>query len=70
MKIIELLNRVRIPITNEEADLMGKFSEGQVLAREDFSPRELHIANQLVNKDILLRRNQSGRISYQKKTPN
>jgi hypothetical protein len=29
--------------------------------------REQHIANQLVNKDVLLRKNQDGKIVYKKK---
>ena len=67
MKIVELINRVQLPISNEEADVLGKISTSESVSKHDLSPRELHLANQLVNKDILLRTNQDGRIIYTKK---
>ena len=67
MKIVELLNHVQIHITNEEADVLGRFAESTVIGRADFNNRELHVANQLVNKDVLLRKNQNGQITYKKK---
>ncbi len=70
MKIVELLNRVQVPITNEEADVLGKFSEHEIIKRADLNERENYIANQLVNKDVLLRKNQNGQITYTKKKHN
>jgi hypothetical protein len=67
MKIVELLNKVRLPITNEEADILGKFSESVEIQKKDLSPREVLLVNQLVNKDILYRKNDEGRIYYKKK---
>lgn len=69
MKIVELLNKVQMPISNEEADVLGKFNEATELSKADLNARELHLANQLVNKELLLRRNQNGQITYKKKTP-
>jgi hypothetical protein len=69
MKIVELLNKVQLPISNEEADVLGKFAESVEIQKADLNARELHVANQLVNKDVLLRRNQNGRITYTKKIP-
>jgi hypothetical protein len=66
MKIVELLNNVGLQISNEEADLLHKFDD-QPINREQFSERQIHIANQLVNKDVLLRRNQDGKTTYSKK---
>jgi len=68
MKIVELLNHIRVPITNEEADVLGMFAESEVIEKTKLSEREQHIANQLVNKDVLLRKNQNGKITYKKKT--
>lgn len=72
MKIIELTGhldqKIQLPITNEEFDLLNKFDDGTVVARKDLSEREVHIANQLVNKDVLYRKNQDGSITYKKKT--
>lgn len=69
MKILELLNNkhtIQLPITNEEADLLGKFDEGEV-HKQDLNEREVVIANSLVNKDVLYRKNENGRITYYKK---
>lgn len=70
MKIVELLNNVALPITNEEADLLHQFDHDTVITREDLDPRQQQVANQMVNKDVLLRRNQDGQISYSKKIKN
>ena len=67
MKIVELINRVSIPISNEEADVLNRFNESAVIERSTFTERELFVANQLVNKDLLLRKNQDGKITYKKK---
>lgn len=71
MKIVELtghLNQtIQLPITNEEYDLLNKFSGDSVVARKDLSEREVQVANQLVNKDVLYRKNQDGSVTYKKK---
>ena len=67
MKIVELVNKVRLPITNEESDVLGQFENGKKIAREDLSPRQLTVANNLVNKDVLFRKNEDGKIYYKQK---
>jgi hypothetical protein len=67
VKIVELLNKVQIALSNEENDLLNIVENRGEMERPDFSERQLHVANQLVNKDILLRTNQNGRITYTKK---
>ncbi len=67
MKIVELLNKIRIPITNEEADVLGNFDENKQMAKVDMSERQILVANQLVNKDVLFRKNENGKIYYRKK---
>lgn len=69
MKIVELINKIQLPVTNEEADLLAKF-DGESIAKGDLNERQQFIANQLVNKDVLLRRNQDGKIIYKKKIQN
>jgi hypothetical protein len=68
MKILELVNKVNIAITNEEAAVLDLFEDDTVITRQDLSPRQVILANQLVNKDILLRKNETGQITYKKKT--
>lgn len=68
MKIIEIMGGVQLPITNEEADLLKKFDESSLVNKSNLSEREQLLANQLVNKNVLYRRHQDGRIEYQKQT--
>ena len=67
MKIVELLNNIVLPLTNEEADILGKFHKTEKIAKEDLDHRQRLLANQLVNKDVLIRRNENGSIYYKKK---
>jgi hypothetical protein len=67
MKIVELINNIQLPITNEEADLLDKFDGSTGIPKNELNERQQHVANQLVNKDVLLRRNQDGKIFYKKK---
>jgi len=67
MKIVEFAGGIKLPITNEEADLLKRFSDNDsVVVKNQFTEREQVIANQLVNKGALLRRNQDGQITYSK----
>jgi len=68
MRIIELVNKVRVPITNEEADVLALFAEQTEVHKMDLAPRQQLLANYLVNKDILYRINENGRIIYKKKS--
>jgi len=67
MKIVELLNRVQVAITNEQADLLGRFQHEPSIPKHKLDEREQVIANQLTTQDILLRRNDNGQIIYTKK---
>jgi hypothetical protein len=67
MKIVELVNNINVPITNEEAEVLDMFEDEAVIQRQDLSPREVILANQLVNKDILYRKHDSGHTTYKKK---
>ena len=66
MKIVELINHVQMPISNEEADVLNKFVEDQTISKNDFNEREQHIASQLVNKGALIRKNNDGKIEYRR----
>ena len=69
MKIIELVSNINVAITNEEADLLAQFDEETpVMAKSTMTERQQMLANQLVNKDILLRKNADGQITYKKRT--
>jgi hypothetical protein len=67
MKIVELLNKVNVPINNEQADLLGRFLHEPTISKSQLSEREQLIANQLTVQDILRRVNENGKILYTKK---
>lgn len=68
MKIIEVTQHLTVAITNEEADVLAQFDdETPVMAKGELNERQQLIANQLVNKDLLLRKNENGRIIYKKR---
>ena len=67
MKIVELLNKIHVPINNEQADLLGRFAHEPLIQKTALNEREQEIANQLTAQDILLRRNENGQITYKKK---
>lgn len=67
MKIVELLNSIQVAITNEQADLLGRFNHEPSIDKNKLNEREQVIANQLTTQDILLRRNENGQIKYTKK---
>ena len=67
MKIIELLSGINIPLNNEEAELLEQFDINTKILKQKLTPREQAIANQLVEKSILLRLNENGKIIFKRK---
>jgi hypothetical protein len=67
MRIVELLNNITLPITNEEAEVLDMFEDNQSLRKTDLDPRHVIMANKLVNKDVLYRINENGQIIYKKR---
>jgi len=67
MKIVEFMSGLQLPITNEEADLIDKFKDTSLLIdKKTLTEREQVIANQLVNKGLLVRHNDDGQIKYRR----
>jgi hypothetical protein len=67
MRIVELLNNITLPITNEESELLDQIEGRTELFKADLDPRQQILANNLVNKDVLYRIQENGRIIYRKK---
>jgi hypothetical protein len=67
MKIVEIMQGLQLQITNEEADVLGRFHESTTVTKDEFNEREAYVANQLVNKNVLIRKNQDGKILYKKR---
>lgn len=67
MKIVEITEGLSIILNNEEADLLKKYSFEEAVSKKSLTEREQIIANQLVIKDLLLRKNIDGTIQYSRK---
>jgi transcription initiation factor IIE alpha subunit len=67
MRIVELLNNITLPITNEEAEILDLLNDRRELRKSDLDERQQIMANHLVNKDVLYRINENGRIIYKKR---
>jgi len=70
MKIIELTNHLQLSISNEENDLLAKFTDGQKIPKTSLNEREQFLVSQLVNKGALIRKNNNGIIEYFKNINN
>lgn len=69
MKIIEVTKNLKIAITNEEADMLAQFDDDTPsMAKSDMGEREQLLVNQLVNKNLLTRTNENGRITYKRRS--
>ena len=67
MKIVELTNKIQLPITNEESDLLERFIGDTPVAKSHLNEREQVLANQLTVKDVLHSTNEDGKIYYKKR---
>lgn len=67
MRIVELTNKLTIPLTNEESDLLNAFEDSDTLYKSRLNPREQMLVNQLVVKEVLQRVNSDGEIVYKKR---
>lgn len=67
MKIVELTNKIHLPITNEENELLEKFVAGSSIPKSHLDERQQVVANNLTVKDVLTRTNENGKIYYSKR---
>jgi transcription initiation factor IIE alpha subunit len=67
MRIVELLNNITLPITNEEAEVLDMLEHRKELRKQDLDARQQIMANHLVNKDVLYRINENGNITFKKR---
>ena len=67
MRVVELLTRISLPITNEEAEILDMFDDQEEVKKSDLEPRQQLLANSLVNKDVLSRFQRSGKVTYRRK---
>lgn len=68
MRYVELLNKIQMPINNEQADLLNRFDIEPTIFKNKLNEREQEVARQLTAQDILYRRTENGQTTYKKKT--
>jgi hypothetical protein len=61
------MNKISIPLTNEESDLLELFKDDKVIVKCELDPREQLLANQLVVKEVLQRVSHDGEVIYKKR---
>ena len=45
MKMVELLNNIQVPLTNEEWEVLEKFNDSRIRLKEELDEREQLLAN-------------------------
>lgn len=68
MKIKELMPGLNVYVNNEEADFLRKFEDTPEMQKMHIDDRQLVLANQLVNKGLLKRIKQNGRLIFKRTT--
>lgn len=63
MRFLEF-NNISLPITNEEQVILDHISKHGSVSKNSLSERDVHIANQLVNKSIIIRKRSDEQIIY------
>jgi len=64
MRIIEIENRPGVVLNNEETELFEYIQFHTSVIKKDLDPRQQYLVNQLVNKDLIIRRKIDGNITY------
>jgi hypothetical protein len=65
MRIFEIATGWQVPISNEEYSVLKKIHQNTV-KKSELTEREAVLANQLVMKDLLARKNLGGEIHYKR----
>ena len=55
MKIVDIIGSLRLPISNEENQLLEKIVKSNGIYKESLNERERELSRQLVNKGVLKR---------------
>jgi hypothetical protein len=69
MKITEITRgaqKFHVVVNNEEIEVLNEFKKTPQIYKSEMTERQQVIANQLVNKDLLIRINENNRIIYKK----
>ena len=68
MRFLEFKKGITVVITNEEQDVLEMLRDKGTVNKTKMSEREQTIANQLVNKNIIVRKKSNEQITYKLQT--
>ena len=66
MRFLEFKKGISVAITNEEQEILEKIRDQGDISKKKLSEREQVIANQLVNKNMIVRKKVNDDITYRK----
>lgn len=64
MRFREFIPGIIMALNNEEVEFLAKFDESPQLKKNDLDERDQYLAGQLVNKGLVIRKNQNGSINF------
>lgn len=64
MRILELVDSPNIVLNNEESDLLEFLQVHQIVGKRDLNPRQLHLIDSLVQKNLVIRKKIDGNTAY------
>lgn len=64
MRWIDVIGGLKMPINNEESDLVDKINESNEIAKKDLNEREEELARNLVSRGILNRFSKKDSVQY------
>lgn len=64
VRIIDLFERPSVVINNEESALLEYIIANQQVTKKDLNERQLYLVDQLVNKNLIIRKTINGISTY------
>lgn len=64
MRIMELTGQPGVPITNEETEVYELIEQAGSVAKQQLNPRQLILVDNLIRKNVIVRKVADGNITY------
>lgn len=66
MRFCEFKSGLKTFICNEEDELLEKFDQSPLIKKSSLTEREQQLANELVRRSIIIRKNDHGQITFKR----
>ncbi len=64
MRWLDVAGGLRVPVNNEESEIVAKIDESTEFAKKDLNEREREVARKLVSRGVLNRFSDENRVVY------